>query len=178
MTVVGVNIFFKHVCVLSWQIVECLYHTEPLALTSKTLRFLIDEVTLWLFKKNDGRITPLKSMDESGWWDNSSTISPSLYSQAMPGLKEPTCVSDIIHFNFFINPLIFVSRKREQLMFYRSLALFLSRYGNMIFCWSGFMFVLESPFIVFPCKQSAHVTEIKTLLPCLICLFSFLHRSD
>lgn len=117
-------------------------------------------------------------MDEGSRWDHCRAISPSLYFQAIPGLREPTRVSDIIHLHFFIDPVISVSRKREQLMFYRSVAIFLSRYGNMISCRSGFMFILESSFIVFPCKQSAHVTEIKTLLPCLIFLFSFLYRSD
>lgn len=82
-----------------------------------------------------------------------STISPSLYFQAISGLKEPTQVSDIIHLHFFINRVVFVSRKREQLMFYRSIAIILSGYGNMIFCWSGFMFILESSFIVFSYKQ-------------------------
>ena len=49
---------------------------------------------------------------------------------------------------------------------------------DMIFCQSGFMFIPESSFIAFPCRQSGgHVTEIETLLPCLICLISFLCQS-
>lgn len=47
----------------------------------------------------------------------------------------------------------------------------------MIFSQSGFRFGLESSFIVFPCKQSGHVTGIETPLLCLICFFSPLHHS-
>lgn len=83
-----------------------------------------------------------------------------------------------IHLNFFINPVIFVSRKKEQLMNVLQVYCHISfqDIDDMIFCQSGFMYSLESS-IVFPCTQSGHVPDMAALFPCLICLFSFLHHS-